>query len=72
MDRKAGNGCRMPQKWAYFLFQNLKKDISCDSINHEEGRFNEMFIFGVRVEDAQIGRVWKREIEDDCEDGLGT
>lgn len=33
----------------------LKKEILCDSINYEEGRFNEMFIFGVRVKDVQIG-----------------
>lgn len=33
----------------------LKKEILCESINYEEGRFNEMFIFGVRVEDVQIG-----------------
>ena len=33
----------------------LKKEILSESINCEEGGFNEMFIFGVRVEDVQIG-----------------
>lgn len=45
----------MPQNGGFPLQRILKKDILCDSINYEEGRFNEMFIFGVRVEDVQIG-----------------